>query len=166
VNAVEVPLSQGYVAIIDAADAERVLAFRWSAKPHYRTVYAHRDVRKPDGTRTKQTLHKFLTGYERTDHRNGNGLDNRRSNLRDATASQNSQNRRRRSDNTSGFQGVSWYKRARKWHAHIGVGGGPQRTLGYFTTAEEAARAYDDAARELHGEYATVNFPAPGERAA
>ena len=110
-------------------------------------------------------MHAFLTGYERTDHRNGDGLDNRRSNLRDATAGENSRNTRVHLDSASGLKGVSWYKRSRKWRAHIHVGT-KQQHLGYFATAEEAAHAYDDAARELHGEYATVNFPALGERAA
>lgn len=164
-SAVEVPLSQGFVAIIDAADADAVLAYKWSARRTSRAVYAHRGARRPDGRRTSQTLHQFLTGYALTDHINGNGLDNRRSNLREATTSQNGHNRRRDQDSASGFKGVSWHARSGKWQVLIRANG-PQRFLGYFATAEQAAHAYDAAARELHGEFATVNFPLPGERAA
>lgn len=165
-SAVEVLLTQGYVAIVDAADAERVLAHRWRAKVSGRTVYAQRGVQRSDGTWRQQSLHSFLTGYARTDHRNGDGLDNRRSNLREATAGENGRNRRIDRDNTSGFKGVCWHKRDRRWQASIRVGGRSPRHLGYFPTPEEAARAYDAAARELHGEFATLNFPSVGERAA
>lgn len=164
-NAVEVPLSQGYVAIVDAADAERVLAHKWSAEPRGKTVYALRQVRRPGGGWMKQRLHTFLTGYAKTDHANGDGLDNRRANLREATATENNRNRRRRSDNTSGFKGVTWRKDRNQWRAHIMVSG-HQHSLGAYATAEEAARAYDAAAREFFGEYAALNFPSFGERAA
>lgn len=164
-SAVEVPLSQGYVAIVDAADAVRVLQYKWHAHPHRQTVYARRNVRRPDGTRATLLLHQFLTGYGRTDHRDGDGLNNRRSNLREATTGENSQNRRLGLDNSSGFKGVYWLKRNGKWRAQIRVAG-QNRHLGLYAAAEAAAHAYDAAARELHGEYATVNFPAPGERAA
>jgi hypothetical protein len=165
VSTVAVPLTQGYVAIVDAADAGRVLAYKWHAQANGRTVYAVRRVRRADGKQTALLLHTFLTGYERTDHRNGNGLDNRRINLREATAGENNQNRRQRSDNTSGFKGVHWDKRSSKWRAQVNANGKAHR-LGHYLTAAEAARAYDAAARELHGEFATVNFPQPGERAA
>lgn len=165
-SVVEVPLSGGYVAIVDAADAGQVLQHKWSAKQGRRTVYARRNVRRPDGTYASQSLHQFLTGYELTDHRNGDGLDNRRANLREATPGENGQNCRKRSHNTSGFKGVTWHKHRRKWLAQIKSGDGKNRFLGYFLTAEGAAHAYDAAARELHGEFAAVNFPAPGERAA
>lgn len=165
-STVKVPLSAGYVAVVDAADASRVLQHKWSAKQGRGTVYARRNVRRTDGTYASQSLHQFLTGYELTDHRNGDGLDNRRANLREATPGENGQNCRKRPHNTSGFKGVTWHKHRRKWLAQIKPGGEKNHYLGYFPTAEEAARAYDAAARELHGEYATVNFPLTGERAA
>lgn len=163
---VEVPLSRGYVAIVDAEDADRVLAHKWSLKLSRQTAYARRRVRQPDGTYVSQSLHQFLTGYKLTDHRNGDGLDNRRSNLREATPIENGRNCSKRPHNTSGFKGVTWHKLRHKWMAQIKPGGEKNRCLGYFPTAEEAARAYDAAARELHGEFAVVNFPLPGERAA
>lgn len=165
-SVVEVPISKGYVAIVDAADAESVLRYKWSAKESRQTVYARRTVHRSDGTCGTEALHTFLTGYALTDHRNGNGLDNRRCNLREATPGENGQNCRKRPHNTSGFKGVTWHKRRRKWMAQIKPGDRSNRFLGYFATAEEAAHVYDAAARELHGEYATVNFPAAGERAA
>ena len=165
-STVEVPLSRGHVAIIDAADAATVLAHKWYARAYGRNFYAVREVRGANGKRTTLRLHKFLTGYSTTDHVNGDGLDNRRSNLRPATTAENIQNSRRRVDNTTGFKGVCWHKAHLKWRAYIAADGQSPRHLGYYGTAEEAARAYDAAARDLHGEYATLNFPAAGERAA
>lgn len=162
-NTIEIPLSKGFVAIVDEADAEAVLAHAWSAFEHGRTVYAQRSVKR-DGKWTTQRLHQFLTGFPRTDHGNGNGLDNRRANLREATQGQNLYNQIR-TRGASGFKGVTWWKRDQCWKAQISAGG-VNRHLGYFPNARDAALAYDAAARELHGEFATVNFPKPGERAA
>ena len=162
---VEIPLTQGYVAIVDSEDAEAVLAFRWHARPCARGVYAGRNTRRPDGRRAPQLLHTFLTGWSYVDHRNGDGLDNRRANLRETTRAENMRNRRRNLNSTSGYKGVGWHKVAQKWWASIQADG-RRRHIGLYPTAEEAALAYDAAARDLHGEYATLNFPAPGERAA
>ena len=97
------------------------------------------------------------------DHRNGDSTDNRRSNLRLATLSENNRNMGLSSRNTSGFKGVSYYASRNKYRAYIKLNGN-RKHLGYFETAEDAAEAYDEAARKLHGEFACVNFPREGER--
>jgi hypothetical protein len=89
------------------------------------------------------------------DHINGDGCDNRIVNLRLATASENMRNRRRRSDNTSGFKGVSWSKRSGRWIAHIGINRKIIH-LGLFDTKEAAAAAYAEAAARLHGKFANL----------
>jgi hypothetical protein len=86
------------------------------------------------------------------DHINGDGLDNRWSNLRLATKSQNKANNRRYKNNKSGFKGVSWSVEAQKWHATIQVKG-KQIYLGRFTDIREAAEAYRKAAAEHHGAF-------------
>lgn len=159
---VEIPLTKGYVALVDDADADRVLAVgRWQAIERPRTTYAVHTL-----NRGAVSLHAFLTGYVLTDHINLDGLDNRRANLRPATHAENLRNRGRQTNNSSGFKGVTWNKRARKWQAQIGMPGS-KSYLGIFVDPEEAARAYDAAAIELHGEFARLNFPnSPQERGA
>lgn len=160
----EIPLTQGFVALVDAADYDAVMASKWCAvRDRIGAAYAVRNVLRLDGARTMQKLHTFLTGWPYVDHINGNGLDNRRSNLRPATHVENMQNMKIRSGNRSGFKGVS--RALGKWRARIRLDG-RQRHLGCFTTREAAARAYDTAAREHFGEFACVNFPNDGERSA
>jgi hypothetical protein len=153
----EIPLTQGYVAIVDADDYDRVMAAgNWFAVVDHHTQYATHKIRRGDGTRTKQSLHTFLTGWGIVDHRNGDGLDNRRANLRPASVSENAMNRGLAANNTSGFKGVS--RKRNRWQAAIKLDGNT-RYLGMFATPEEAARAYDAAAREFFGEFARLNFP-------
>lgn len=155
----EIPLSRGYVALVDDADAARVLAGGpWHASRRGRQVYAQRHLPLAGDRRTTQQLHTFLTDWPLVDHANGNGLDNRRVNLRSATVSQNNANAQLRTDSTSGRKGVTWHRPRRRWQAQIQAAG-RKRHLGYFGSVDEAAQAYDTAARELFGEYARVNFP-------
>lgn len=105
-------------------------------------------------------MHHVVLGIEREvriDHRNGNGLDNRKVNLRPCTHSQNLQNQRKRKDNTSGYKGVAWHPGARKWYAYIQVEK-KRLHLGLFANPVEAAQAYDAAARLHFGEFARPNF--------
>lgn len=92
------------------------------------------------------------------DHINHNGLDNRKANLRLATAAQNARNRQKcKSKKTSKYKGVCWHKRDKKWTGRILVNS-KSIALGYFEDEKEAARAYDRAARKYYGEYAEPNF--------
>ena len=91
------------------------------------------------------------------DHRDGNGLNCSRDNLRLCTNQNNRRNSRKGNRNTSGFKGVSFFKRDQNWRAYIMLDA-RQIHLGYFKTSEEAARAYDNAAKELFGEFASPNF--------
>jgi hypothetical protein len=93
---------------------------------------------------------------EQVDHRDHDTLDNTRANLRLATAVENSRNQRRSRNNRSGFKGVSFHKRAGKWHAQITTAG-KRRHLGYFAAAETAAFAYNLAAVQHFGDFAVLN---------
>lgn len=147
----EIPLGRsGMVAIVDAADYERVAAHRWYVHRNGRVTYARR--------RNGPQLHSFLTGWDLVDHADGDGLNNCRSNLRPATRAENARNRRGRAIATSQFKGVSWKRRNSSWAAAIWANG-RSRYLGLFSAEVAAARAYDAAAREAFGAFARLNFP-------
>jgi hypothetical protein len=157
---VEVPVGHGFVALVDAADAGAVSPFRWHSQlaATGRVRYARRTLRAPDGRWLKRYMHTYLTGWGYVDHINGDGLDNRRANLREVTNAQNHFNRAKSRIGSSQYKGVCWHRARRRWRADI-MRDGRSRTLGYFDDEEAAARAYDAAARELFGEYARPNFP-------
>lgn len=150
----QISLGHGRVTLIDPADAEKAGKLLW----HHLNGYAATRI---DGRSTY--LHEFLLGTKLVDHADGDRLNNRRSNLRKATHAQNLQNAKLSRANTSGFKGISF--RSNRWCAGIRANG-VFTYLGRFITKEEAARAYDEAARVLHGEFARLNFPKAGERGA
>lgn len=156
---VEIPLTQGKVAIVDIEDARDVLCYNWCVTKKRCQYYAMTTVRMHDGGQRVMFLHNFILPPPpnlEVDHIDGDGLNNRRDNLRLATHSQNRQNSKLQSNNTSGYKGVDWYKRDGKWRAKIMVGG-RRKTLGVFNTKEEAAAAYDAAAIKHFGEFARLN---------
>jgi HNH endonuclease len=113
--------------------------------------------RPGSGHRGKMILmHVLITGRIGTDHVNGDGLDNRRENLRPATRAQNAANSRKAAGCSSAFKGVCLTRWG--WQAYIKVDG-KRRHLGYFTGEIEAAKTYDAAAREAWGDYSRPNFP-------
>lgn len=146
-----IPLSRGKVAIISAEDVPLTSGYAWSL---HSSGYAQ--ARGHDGSNL--LLHRLLLGFPDADidHISGDKLDNRRSNLRVVNRSQNNMNLPRRSANESGYKGV--YRNRDRWAASIQAYG--QRIhLGTFDTPEEAAKAYDSKALELHGNFARINFP-------
>ena len=121
--------------------------------------YAHRSEWM--GAKYKTVLmHRVIMDAPKgmdVDHINGNGLDNRKENLRICTRSQNLHNSKKPSTNTSGYKGVIWNKQCRKWQAKIHTSG-KTRHLGLFVGILDAARAYDEAAVTDHREFARGNF--------
>ena len=152
-NDVHVPLTNSErVAIIDAEDSELVLKYNWHLQRKYAAAWI------PELGRTLRLHQLLLPTLDRIDHIDGDQLNCRRINLREATHTQNMQNRKVSCLNKSGFKGVYWHKGDARWHAQIHANGRRYR-LGAFNTAEAAAYAYDRAAQELHGSFARLNFP-------
>lgn len=147
------------VALVDDSDYVAVSEFKWRAQKGGRSFYAARSLPRVLGKAPTLLLHQFLVpSSEQVDHRDGNGLNNQRENLRPATAVQNAQSfRRKKAETTSRFRGVNWDSPRRKWAAFIRVNG-KNLFLGRFGVEEQAARAYDKAAREHFGEFASPNF--------
>ncbi len=166
-GAARVPLNHGRYALVDAEDLARVAAYRWYAAEEDGRWHAQRGERVTEGGRTRVRIvrmHRFILDVPPDVHVapvNGDGLDNRRSNLRVSTPREDQARRRLNRNNTSGYRGVSWHGPLGKWRA--GIVKRPLRLhIGYYATAEAAARAYDAKARELFGEAAYQNFPAAG----
>lgn len=148
--------------MIDAADLERACQHTWYAFLIRRVWYAATSI---PGHPNNTYLHRFIDstppGLE-VDHRNGDGLDNRRDNLRRATHAQNLANQQLSAANTSGYKGVVYLKRDRHWAAQTKHHGTPVR-LGVYEDKEIAAYAYDLGMITLHGEFARLNLIKPGD---
>lgn len=160
-NYIIIELTRGYQAIVDHEDAD-LADYNWSAQVGGKTCYAKRNAPRSSKSRTKIQMHRVILSRilgrellpgELTDHINGNGLDNRRSNLRVANPAQNIYNTRTSASNKSGYKGVHQLKRNGRWQATIGVNG-KKIHLGMYATAEEAHAAYCAAANFYHGEFA------------
>jgi hypothetical protein len=160
----EIKLNRGHVAIVDDDDHSRLSEYKWVAYAENRRsdgsvrVYARRHCGRMVYELMAHAVLRPRYGLF-VDHINGNTLDNRKENLRLATHSQNMFNKRPRVNAASPYKGVeSSDGTVRPWRARITFGG-KRRHLGSFATEEEAALAYDHAARESFGEFAWLNFP-------
>jgi len=134
-------------ALIDDEDFKKVCVFKW----HLSGKYPVKSFGKRPN-RTKISLHRFLMNTPSdkvTDHINGNSLDNRKSNLRICTVSENTINSKKGKNKSSKYKGVCFIN---PWRAYIGT-----KILGHFRTEREAAESYNEAARKLYKEFARLN---------
>lgn len=163
-----VELTQGQVTVVDDHHYEWISKHKWFAhKKKYGGYYASRNSSSLIGKRKTIRLHREimehtlgrpLTDDEEVDHIDLDKLNNLDENLRLATSGENARNKTKHSDNTSGYRGVSWYRWYQKWVAAITINY-KKIYLGYHKSKEDAARAYDLAAIEHHGNFAKTNFP-------
>lgn len=155
-----VRLTQGKVAVVDEADFDWVMRWKWCAVRIGLRWYAVRVGPRPE--RKRIYMHRILTFAERgeeVDHISGDGLDNRQSNLRRCTSQENKRGFRRKTAGlTSRFRGVSWCARRKKWRAEICVREGVSRHIGYFEDEETAGRARASAALLHFGAFAPANI--------
>lgn len=159
---IEIPLTQGKVAIVDDIDKD-LAEFKWRATGGYAVkwsdminwerhlIFIHRII-------LERKLKRDLKPNERVDHRNRNKLDNHRRNLRLATPKQNQHNQGLSKKNTSGYKGVHYEKSKQKWVATMNIKERPA-FIGFFDDAKTAALAYDTQARKYYGRFAFLNFP-------
>ena len=171
-----IKLSKNQITLVDDEDFEYLNQWKWMAK--YRNsrnkhlgFYACRQVKSlKEGSRQRvQWMHKLILGIDnlpvKGDHINGEGLDNRRINLRAATNVENQRNTRTtKSPTSSKYKGVMYAANSRKnpWRAYIHTTVNEVKInyhLGVFRSQEDAAKAYDKKAKELFGEFANLNFP-------
>jgi hypothetical protein len=160
-GAVQIPLTRGQVAIVDAADYPVVAGRRWFARWNKKTGSFYAESNSGNRTRgVSAYIHREVAcpgpGLW-VDHINHDTLDNRRSNLRIVTNSQNQANQRPQVGKSSRFKGVSWRARTGRWEAYIKVSG-KKLPLGYHRDEVSAALAYDKAATEAFGQYALTNL--------
>jgi hypothetical protein len=156
----------GHDVMLDDEDVERVVVLKWcvdryAVKKRGQCYFKHTiNYIKNDGKghTCKQMVHRFIMGCipgdgKVVDHIDGNTLNNQKSNLRICTMAENSRNRKRNKNNTSGYKGVSYSAQRKKWQAQIRVDGGIEY-LGLFADPTSAHEAYKEAALKYHGEFA------------
>lgn len=155
----QIPLSQGKFALVDADIYDYLMQWKWT----YSGGYAYR-LKTVRGNSRKIWMHRECNGTkegEYTDHIDGNRLNNTRSNLRTCTYAQNNKNAKTRKDNKSGYRGVYWEKSCNKWRVVIS-NDGKKLSVGLFDDIVEAAKAYNAAAKKLHGSFARLNLVTGG----
>lgn len=152
----QIPLTKGKFAIVDNEDYAYLSQWKWCYVAGGYAMRAEGPRRNKQYVYMHRTITAAPAGVE-VDHINGNGLDNRRSNLRLAIGNQNHRNKRKQPGKSSQYKGVCWFAARNKWKASITVNY-KQMFLGDFDDEIEAAKAYDEAARRLFGEFALLNL--------
>lgn len=153
----KIPLTKGAEAIVDDEDYSYLSQFSWYLNSTGDAVRS--ELGRSKGRKHIRMHREILNAPNNkvVDHKNGNRLDNRKSNLRLCSKKDNNHNSKKPKHNTSGFKGVSWHKASKKWRAYIKYN---RKTIqiGTFENILDAARAYDNKAQELFGDFAKLNM--------
>lgn len=157
----EIPLNHGMVALVSNRDYKWLMQWKWMIKKGNRTNYACRNT--PKEKPTQVLMHRQIMGITdskiEVDHKDRNGLNNRRGNLRLASKAEQQANspKQNRKGSKSKYRGVGWNPRLSRWHATLIVGG-KTKYLGSFKTEKEAAETYDRARKAQWKKFACPNF--------
>jgi hypothetical protein len=153
----KIPLTQGFFALVDDEDFEFLMQWKWFVSKKKNQFVAEGNAGTP---KKRIKMHRFILGIydpsKKVDHINGDTLDNRRLNIRICTHAENSRNRGLAKNNTSGFKGVNWSKPYNKWEVRIKLND-KSIAIGRFSNLKAAAKAYNEAAKKYHGEFARLN---------
>jgi hypothetical protein len=138
-----------FQAIIDVEDVPKIVGHKWSINKNY-------EISNEEFKYLSRVVLNITDPLVKVDHINRNRLDNRKENLRPCTNAENCRNRGKPKNNTSGYKGVFWHCKNEKWIASIGYNN-RSYYLGSYNTKEDAAKAYNQAAKLYHGEFAVLN---------
>jgi hypothetical protein len=155
----QITLTQGYSTLVDAEQYAEISKVRWIIRKTKHLRYAMNVTRIGKNKQKVTLLHRVIMNAPEgvyVDHINGNGLDNRKSNLRLCTQAENVKNARKITPSVSGYKGVYWKKSSRKWVAQINANN-KKLHLGLFVSERDAAIGYNAAALEHHREFANLN---------
>jgi len=161
----QIQLTLGMVAIVDFEDYEYLSQFKWCAHKNKNTYYAERGFYSSSGKWRTITMHREIMGLRKgdlrqVDHKNRNGLDNQKLNLRVSTISQNHANAISRGG-SSKYKGVSWHKATKMWRAQIGIRK-HHIHIGLYDSETKAALDYNKYAQKFYGDYARLNILSKG----
>lgn len=157
----EITLRSGEICLVDDDDFDMLSKFTWYVLKRKHTSYARAPLRGPDRSWRELKMHRLIMNCPQdfvVDHIDGNGLNNQKSNLRVCTFAENRRNTQSRRIATGGIKGAIQRSGSKTWASTITFQG-KSFYLGRFPTMEEAARAYDAAARNFFGEFARLNYP-------
>lgn len=154
----QLPLKNGKFIIVDDEDFERISKYTWSLRGNEDNFTIQRTTTTIAGTTNISLANEVMqTPFKLYDHKDKNPLNNQKNNIRHCTWSENMCNRNKFDNCTSDYKGVRYSKKSRKWEARI-TKDGKTKQIGTFVNEVDAAKAYDQEALKLHGEFASLNF--------